>query len=153
MPQTNMLDDVATDLAAWIDQVSTEVAVAFAANHAPFSATVSEEQKLEFYRSRLFNPDGTPNGPGRDAEMQRLGSDGFARVYKAVISRYPELKVPTPPELSVPEQWPGPPAAPPGAPVGPPGLPGGLSPGAGAPGPVLPRPPGAVPPRPPMIPR
>lgn len=155
--KSNLLDDVATDLALWIDQISTDVAVAFAANHAPFSATVSEEQKLEFYKSRLFNADGSPNAQGRTEELARLGSDGFGQVYKAVIKRWPELRVPTPEaDLTVPEQWPQmPPGAPPGPPVGPPRPPGGLPPGPPGTAPGLPGPPGAgplVPPRPPMMP-
>jgi hypothetical protein len=148
----NTLDDIADDLALWIDQISTEVALAFAPGRAPFSANVSEDQKLAFYRSRLFNPDGSPNPQGRDAELQRLGSSGFTQVYKAVINRWPELRIPTPeemPALQVPEQWPG---APPGPPGAPPGLPGGLPPGIAAAGGGPPGPPMPVPPRPPMMP-
>lgn len=151
MPNTNMLDDVATDLALWIDQVSTDIATAFVANHAPFSATVTEEQKLEYYRSRLFNPDGSPNPVGREAELQRLGISGFTQVYRALINRYPELRVPTPseaPDVLIPEQWP----ASPGAPGAPPGPPGGPAPAPGGMRPPMPGPPGAVPPRPPIMP-
>src|SRR5262249_59670069 len=102
----NPLDEIASDLAIWIDQTSSEIALAFAPTRAPFSANITEEQKLEFYRTRLFNPDGTPNLQGRNEEMQRLGSDGFAQVYKAVIKRYPELRVPTPEDVTIPQQWP-----------------------------------------------
>jgi len=151
--KANPLDDIANDLALWIDQTSTEIALAFAPTRSPFSADVSEEQKLEYYRQRLFNPDGSPNAAGRDQEMQRLGSDGFAQVYRAVVKRYPDLRIPTPeemaPPLEVPEQWPQMPPAPPGAP---PGLPGGLPPGPAAVPPPSARPPFAVPPRPPMMP-
>src|SRR5262245_10789384 len=118
----NFLDDIADDLAVWIDQTADQVARAFAPGRAPFSANISEEQKLEYYRSRLFNPDGSPNPQGRDAEFQRLGVAGFSQVYRALIARYPELRVPAPPPIEVPEQWPapGPPPGPPGVPPGPP---------------------------------
>src|SRR5215471_9319938 len=115
----NFLDGIADDLAKWIDQTADQVALAFAPGRAPFSANISEEQKLEYYRSRLFNPDGSPNTQGREAEFQRLGPQGFAQVYKAILNRYPELRVPTPPPLEVPDQWPAPP---PGPPPGPPPL-------------------------------
>jgi hypothetical protein len=121
----SMLDDVASDLAVWIDRTADEIARAMAPGRAPFAAPLTEEQKLEFYRNRLFNADGTPNPQGRQAEIQRLGVGGFTQVYKAVINRYPELKVPPPPEIAVPEQWPTAPAGPPGPPPGPPGPPPG----------------------------
>jgi|SRR5215831_14954568 len=107
-----MLDDVANDLAVWIDKTADEVARAFAPGRAPFAAPIDQEQKLQYYRSRLFNPDGTPNVQGRDAEVQRLGIAGFTQVYKAVINRFPELRVPAPPPIQVPQQWPT--AGPPG---------------------------------------
>lgn len=153
----NMMDDIADDLAGWIDRTANEVALAFAPGRAPFSANITEEQKLQFYRSQLFNQDGSPNVQGRQAQIQRLGPEGFGQVYKAVIGRFPELKIPTPPEIAVPEEWPQPPpAGPPGAPPGPPGPPP-FRPGppVGPPG-VPPGPPGpapiAPPPRPPMMP-
>src|SRR5215831_9886493 len=164
MPGTpNPLDEIATDLAVWLDQTSTEIALAFAPTRAPFSANVSETQKLEYYRYKFFNPNGTPNVAGRNEELQRLGVEGFGIVYKALIRAYPDLKIPTPEPLAVPEQWPhapppGPPGAPPGGPPalpgGPPGLPAGLPPGPGAGGPprVGPPMPAGIPPRPPMLP-
>jgi len=118
----NMLDTVADDLSVWIDNTADEIARAFAPGRAPFAAPITEAQKLEYYKDRLFNPDGTPNADGRQAEIQRLGTHGFAQVYKAVINAYPQLKLPTPPEITVPQQWPTP--GPPG-PLGPPAVPGG----------------------------
>lgn len=154
MPQTSMLDDVANDLALWIDTISTQIATAFVATRAPFAATTTEEQKLEFYRTKLFNPDGTPNPVGREAEFQRLGSDGFIQVYKAVIKRWPDLRIPTPEaDVQIPDQWPGAPGGPPGPPGAPPGLPGGPPPAPGGALPPSSRPQAAaLPPRPPMMP-
>lgn len=128
----NPLDQIANDLALWIDQTSSEIALAFAPTRAPFSANLSEEQKLQYYRDQFFHPDGTPNTEGRNAQLQRLGVEGFGLVYKAIIRRWPDLKIPTPEPLAVPEQWPheappagppGPPPPPPGAPAAPPGAP------------------------------
>lgn len=128
MPETTMLDDVATDLAAWIDDTANQIALALApTGRAPFSAPISESQKLEYYRAQLFNPDGTPNLGGRTQEMNRLGPEGFTQVYKAVIKAYPDLRVPAPPQV-------------PGGPVEAPptqALPGGPPPPI--PAPTLPR--------------
>lgn len=134
----NFLDSVAEDLANWVDQTASQVALAFAPGRAPFSANISEDQKLQYYRNRLFNPDGSPNVQGREAEVQRLGIQGFSQVYRAILSRYPELRVPTPPPIEVPQEWP---AAAPGGPPGPP-------PGAPGPGPGSAGPPGGPPPAP-----
>src|SRR5262245_1518301 len=124
MPGT-MMDEVANDLALWIDQTANDIALAFAPTRAPFAAQTTEEQKLEYYRKRLFNPDGSPNPDGRSQELQRLGVEGFGLVYKAIIRRWPELKIPTPEPIEVPAAWPraagpGGPPAPPGAVPGPP---------------------------------
>src|SRR5215471_6343161 len=163
MPGTpNMLDEVATDLALWIDETATTIALAFAPTRAPFSADVTEEQKLEYYRQKLFNPDGSPNAQGRQTELARMGSESFAQVFKAVIKRWPELRIPTPEPLAVPAEWPrlpaGPPGAPPAAPPAPPGAPPGppggllLVPAVAGPPRVGPPMPAGIPPRPPMLP-
>jgi len=157
----NFLDDVSDDLANWIDSTATDVALAFAPARAPFSANITEDQKLEFYRTRLFNPDGTPNVQGRQEELQRLGPEGFGGVYQAVVKRWPEYRPAEPAPIEVPKEWPstppggvpGGPPMPPGVPSGPPGVPpgppGGPPPGSGAALPPSIRPP--MPPTPPMV--
>src|SRR4029450_9509423 len=128
MPREHMYDEIANDLSLWLDQTANEVALAFAPGRAPFSAKITEQQKLEYYKERLFNPDGSPNQPGRQAEIERLGAEDFGRVYKAVVQAFPQLKPPSQPAIEVPQQWPGP-SGPPGPLVppmmpGPPGPPG-----------------------------
>jgi hypothetical protein len=100
--RTTMLDDVASDLAFWIDDTANKVALAFAPGRAPFSAPITEQQKLEYYTRQLFNPDGSPNQAGRGQQIARLGAESFAQVYKAVIAAHPELKPPTEPTMEVP---------------------------------------------------
>ena len=96
----SLIDKVTDDLALWIDQVSTKIALAMSPGGiAPGAAPLSEEQKLQYYRDQLFNPDGTPNLQGRNAQIQRLGPQGFTMVYRAVIKAYPNLRVPTPPGM------------------------------------------------------
>jgi len=102
-PQRNtLLDDVANDLALWIDDTASKIALAFAPGRAPFAANLTEEAKLDYYTRALFNPDGSPNVAGRNREVTRLGVEGFGAVYKAVVAAHPEFKPPTDPMLEVP---------------------------------------------------
>jgi hypothetical protein len=100
--RSTMLDDVANDLALWIDDTSNKIALAFAPGRAPFAANLTEDQKLDYYTRALFNPDGSPNVSGRNREVVRLGVEGFGQVYKAVVAAHPELKPPTDPMMEVP---------------------------------------------------
>ena len=119
MPPQNLLDSVATDLAAWLDQTSTQIAAAMAPQGvAPFAAPLSETDKLEYYRNQLFNPDGTPNLQGRAAQMARMGPEQFTQVFRAVLKAYPFLKLPTPPGMAAgSETQATPPTAPSGVPL------------------------------------
>lgn len=97
--RVEVYDLIAADLAQWLEDMSTQLAIAFSPQGvAPFAAPISEASKLAYYSSQLFNPDGTPNENGRNAELQRLGPIGFRTVYRAVINAYPWLKLPAPPE-------------------------------------------------------
>ena len=96
-------DLIAADLAQWLDDMSTQLAIAMSPQGvAPFAAPISEQQKLMYYSSQLFNADGTPNIDGRNAELQRLGPIGFRTVYRAVIANFPWLQIPAPPEGAAP---------------------------------------------------
>lgn len=145
MPRrVNQLDLVATDLAAWIETMSDQIAAAMLGGaSAPFAARLTEAQKLEYYTRQLFNPDGSPNTAGRNQEIARLGPQGFRTVYAAVLKEHPELKpaelpdeemTPTPLPGSTPHLAPEPPMLTGGA------VPPGLPPGVGQP-----PPPGALP--------
>lgn len=102
-PKVEVYDLIAADLAQWLDSMSTQLAMAMSPEGiAPFAAPISEQQKLSYYSSQLFNQDGTPNDAGRNAELQRLGPIGFRTVYRAVIEAYPWLKIPAPPEGAAP---------------------------------------------------
>lgn len=111
---TNVLDQVAVELADYVDQMATELAEELmAGGSAPFSAPLTEQQKTEYYTSQLFNPDGTPNLKGRAVEMARLGPEGFAMVFKAVVHAHPSLLIPAPPPGATIMPSPFPTAAPP----------------------------------------
>jgi hypothetical protein len=100
-----MLEDVANDLALWIDDTASKIALAFAPGRAPFSAQLTEEEKISYYTRALFNPDGSPNVSGRNREVTRLGVEGFGAVYKAVVAAHPELK-PPPEQIGMPPPMP-----------------------------------------------
>lgn len=163
MPQSTMFDDVANDLALWIDETATKVALAMAPRVSPFAVQLTEAQKLDIYTRALFNPDGSPNTAGRQQQLERLGPEGFANVYKAVVRAHTELK----PRMAEPDSIdalapappapPPPPPAPPPMPMPMPGLPPGPiprmpgpPPGLAGPMPQLPPMPAVQTPGPPM---
>lgn len=103
MAQVEFYDQLAQDLALWLEDMSDSLATALSPQGiAPFAAPISEQQKLAYYSSQLFNADGTPNEQGRNAELLRLGPIGFRTVYRAVIEAYPWLRLPAPPEGAAP---------------------------------------------------
>jgi hypothetical protein len=103
----DMYTKVAEDLAYWLEDTATKLAAAMAPQGvAPFAAALTNEEKVSFYRDTLFNPDGTPNIQGRTDLLNRLGPQGFRQVYTAVITAYPQLRIPTPPELLPSEEAP-----------------------------------------------
>jgi LysM repeat protein len=79
---------------------------------APFAASLSNSQKLEYFTAQLFNPDGSPNLQGRSTWIGRLGPEGFANVYRIVLAHHPEFR-PAASRTAPPP----PPTAPPGMPV------------------------------------
>lgn len=54
---------------------------------APFSANVNNEQKLDYFRSKLFNDNGTPNDPGRAELMKTYGGPGVAKIMADVMDK------------------------------------------------------------------
>jgi len=123
-----MFDDVANDLALWIDETASKVALALSPRTAPFAVNLTEAQKLDIYTRQLFNPDGSPNEAGRQAQLARLGPEGFAQVYKAVIAAHPELRPNMPDPDSIEALAPAPPPMPPAAGLPPSGPPPGAPP-------------------------
>jgi len=123
MNRQTLLDQVANDLALWIESTADEVARAFTPlGVAPFAAQLTEREKVIYYRAQLFNPDGSPNDSGRAALVQRLGAEGFANLYKQIVTIFPQLR--PPPALGAPVPAGALPA--PQAPPGPlPGVPAG----------------------------
>lgn len=109
----NMFDQVADVMADWLESESDQIAESIGAGgSAPFAAVLTEQQKIDYYTSQLFNPDGTPNVQGRAEEMARLGSKQFTDVYRKIKQAHPELVVPSPPEGAMIQPSPFPPSIP-----------------------------------------
>lgn len=85
MTKPHSLDLIAQDLADWIDRTATKLAEAMTEGGAsPFAAQTTRQERLEYYTEQFFNPDGTPNEQGRQAQLARLGPEGFLRALRAV---------------------------------------------------------------------
>jgi hypothetical protein len=88
-------DLAAADLVHWLETEPDYYVEALKGGYrAPFSAAVSEAQKLDYYRRQAFmqNQDGTPdygrpNQQGRDMLLQRLGTAGYSQVMSAVMPK------------------------------------------------------------------
>jgi len=137
--RVNQLDIVAIDLAQWIEEVSDEAVESLKGGAAaPFAARLTEAQKIAYYTTQLFNPDGTPNPQGRDQQLARLGPRGFRLVYDAVIKANPGLRIPPPPDGTPnPSELGGLPQGAPMAPMLPPGMPPPGMPPPGMPIPAM----------------
>lgn len=84
-PQRHYLDELGDDLFEWIESMVDSMVAAFeVGGKAPFAAPTTEKQKLAYYRSVLFNPDGSPNQQGRADTLARVGVEGFAQIMAAV---------------------------------------------------------------------
>lgn len=89
-----MAEDIAAEVDEEIRRLTDDLLMGVT---APFAAQLTEQQKLAYYRTQLFSPDGTPNLQGRAQEMTRLGPENFALVFRAVIKQNPSLAISPPP--------------------------------------------------------
>lgn len=95
MPRQHPWDEAAQEVVQWLNDEPAYYAEALRGGHAaPFSASTTEDQKLDYYRRQVFhqNLDGTPdftkpNEPGRRMLIDRLGINGYTQVMAAVMPR------------------------------------------------------------------
>lgn len=118
----NSIDRLADELAHWAIDFSDKIAASIQGGvHAPNSAHLTEPQKLDYYTRQFFDEMGQPNIPGRAQEMQRLGPEGFAETFAAVLKAHPDLRQPPPgpytPGFRGPDGLPGTDIAPDGLPA------------------------------------
>lgn len=85
-------DSVAREISDWVNNEAKWYADALVEGYrAPFSAKVSESDKLAYYRRLMYqqNPDGSvdftkPNTQGRDALLKRVGTQNYVTIARAV---------------------------------------------------------------------
>lgn len=85
-------DGIADDLFDWMQgEVDYHVAALRGGYRAPFSAQVTEKDKLDYYRRQMFQttPDGTiqydkPNAQGRDQLLKTVGTQTYAEIWQTV---------------------------------------------------------------------
>ncbi len=88
-------DSVSDEIMNWLENESKYYVSAMVGDYqSPFAAQVSEKDKLDYYRRKVYNinPDGTPNydqpnKEGRDTLIKQVGIEGFADIMKAVGPR------------------------------------------------------------------
>lgn len=77
-PKQGQLESIADELAEWVEQTSSAVALAMMdGTHAPFSARATQAQLAAFYGEMLFGPDGMPIPDQWSRMYQRTGADGL----------------------------------------------------------------------------
>lgn len=81
MPKQHTADRLAADLVEWAERRSTELAEAILGSPlAPQVTTPTKAEALAYYQRMMWLPDGTPNQPGRDQLLARVGVDGFEKI-------------------------------------------------------------------------
>jgi len=88
----DMYSQIGDELAEWIESTSDQIAAALMGDGpAPFSPSLTAQERLEFYDRAFFNADGSPNITGREQQMQRLGAAGYAQALRTVLDhRHPD---------------------------------------------------------------
>ena len=112
-PNRHPWDDAADEVTTWLNDESKYYAEALLAGHsAPFgaegSASISERDKLEYYKRQVFNTNGlgainydSPNESGREALIKRLGIPGYTQVIAAVLAEKNKLiQIAAPPDYN-----------------------------------------------------
>jgi hypothetical protein len=85
-PKQHLFDELATDLAQWIEDTADALADAMSdGGQVPFAAVVPQAQKVEYFREQLYLPDGSLNQPGRADLLARYGPDGYAGIVRTVL--------------------------------------------------------------------
>jgi hypothetical protein len=81
MAKQHVYDQVASDLAQWLDDTSKQLADDMRdGGKAPFSANATEAEKLRYYEQQLYNADGSSNDQGRSGLLNRLGTTNYAQL-------------------------------------------------------------------------
>jgi hypothetical protein len=103
----HLFHQVASELSDWLGETSKELAFGLHdGDRPPFAADVGDNERLDYYENKLFNPDGTPNEQGRQAEIARIGPAGYAQVLLALTKRRGQPFPSIPGQVALPTQAP-----------------------------------------------
>lgn len=81
MAKPDVADLIATEIQDWLEVESTAIAEAILGSAlAPAVVQPPRSEAVAYWRSVLYNPDGTPNPVGRDVVMRRYGPTGYEAV-------------------------------------------------------------------------
>ena len=79
------LDDIGDEVTARMDDNVEWLTNAFlSGSRAPGAADISEEEKLDYYRRKMFKDDGTPNEQERSNILNRVGIKNYTEIIKAL---------------------------------------------------------------------
>lgn len=83
---SHLLDQISVDIADWIESMSDQLVGALTEGGiAPFAANVDNKQKLTYFESKIYLPDGSINVAGRNELMKTYGPDGYAAIMRSVL--------------------------------------------------------------------
>lgn len=86
----HVYETVSHDLADWLHRMPIVLAEALRGGphqQGPFMHPATGQQKYEIYKGKMFNPDGTPNLPGRKELLSRLTPRQYAEVVHIVTGQ------------------------------------------------------------------
>lgn len=82
----HLLDQLSVDVAEWIEATSDDVANALTEGGvAPFAANVDNKEKLAYFSTQVYLPDGSINVEGRNKLMTQYGPDGYSGIMRTVL--------------------------------------------------------------------
>jgi hypothetical protein len=81
----HLFERVSDRVATWLDDMPERLATRFMmGGRPPFTAQISEQEKLELFEHDFFNPDDTPNEQKRAMWYEIVGPDGYKQILFAL---------------------------------------------------------------------
>ena len=87
MRKKDSADELATELLDRVERLSTAVAEdILGSDLRPQAAEPTQAERLAYFRSVFFLPDGTPDAAGREAVVAQYGVDQYETIAKALAA-------------------------------------------------------------------
>lgn len=87
MPKDELYARVASRVSEWLDQTPKRVADTWRGGpgeRAPFAAVTTQAERRAYFEKLCFNPDGTPNVPGRQHLLDTYGLPTYTRILRTL---------------------------------------------------------------------